>query len=80
MIGLLSVAGSPESSRAGKARCAVMIMSMPCAMAALNGGASSCSHCSRVCVMIGNATWLSVAVSPWPGKCLALAATLPSSW
>ncbi len=45
MIGLLSVAGSPESSSAGKLRCAVMIMSMPCAMAALNGGASICSHC-----------------------------------
>ena len=57
-----------------------MIMSMPSAIAALNGGASICSHCSRVCVITGKATWLSVAVSPWPGKCLAEAATPPSTW
>ena len=49
-------------------------------MAALNGGASICSHWARVWVMTGNATWLSVAVSPWPGKCLADDITPPSSW
>ena len=71
MIGLLSVAGLPESSSAGNDRCAVMIMSICSLIAALKGGASIDSHCSRVWVMIGKATWLSVAVSPWPGKCLA---------
>lgn len=80
MIGLLSVAGLPESSSAGNDRWAVMIMSICSLIAALKGGASMASHCSRVWVMIGNATWLSVAVSPWPGKCLADEATPPSRW
>ena len=30
--------------------------------------------------MIGNATWLSAPVSPWPGKCLAVAVTCSSCW
>ena len=47
-----------------------MIMSICSLIAALKGGASMVSHCSRVWVMIGKAPWLSVAVSPWPGKCL----------
>src|SRR6478736_5673241 len=62
MIGLLSVAGLPESSRAGKDRCAVMIMSICSLIAALKGGASIDSHCSRLWVMTGKATWLSVAL------------------
>ncbi len=45
-------------------------------MAARNGGASMRSHWSRVWLMIGTPKWLSVAVSPWPGKCFAVAATL----
>ena len=57
-----------------------MIMSMPLAIAALKGGASSCSHCSREWVITGKATWLSVAVSPWPGKCLAAEEMPASSW
>ena len=57
-----------------------MIMSMPALMAARNGGASICSHCARVCVMTGMPVWLSVAVSPCPGKCFAEAMTPPSCW
>ncbi len=74
-MGRERVAGSPESSRAGTIRWAVMIESMPAAIAARNGGASSFSHCSRLCVMAGKPVWLSTSVSPCPGKCLAVAAT-----
>lgn len=56
-----------------------MMASMPASTAARKGGASSSSHCSRVCVMTGKPVWLSVAVSPCPGKCLAHAAT-PERW
>ncbi|CAM5727506.1 hypothetical protein SALBM217S_00259 [Streptomyces griseoloalbus] len=45
---------------------------MPAAIAARNGGASSSSHCSRVWWIVGRSSWLSVIVSPWPGKCLAV--------
>ena len=41
-----------------------MIMFVPALIAALNGGASICSHCALLCVMIGMPVWLSVAVSP----------------
>ena len=78
-IGLLSVAGSPEGSSAGTTRCPLMIMSAPALIAALNGGASVRSHCSLVCVITGMPVWLSVAVSPWPGKCLGVA-TIPASF
>ncbi len=54
--------------------CAVMIASMPAAIAARNGGESSSAHCSRVWWMYGRPVWLSVFVSPWPGKCLAVEA------
>ena len=57
-----------------------MIMSAPALMAARNGGASVCSHCGRVCVITGMPVWLSVAVSPWPGKCLGEAMIPASFW
>ena len=60
MIGLDSVAGSPDGSSAGTEMCAVMIASTPASMAAWNGGASSCSHSSRVWLMTGRPVWLSV--------------------
>ena len=63
----------------GTMMCAVMIESTPCAMSALNGGRSSCCHCSFVWLMIGTPVWLSVSVSPWPGKCLAVGIT-PAAW
>ena len=53
MIGLDSVAGSPDGSSAGTWMCAVMIASIPASTAAWNGGLSIVSHSSRVCVMIG---------------------------
>ena len=55
--------------------CAVMIASTPAVIAARNGGASSRSQVDRECVITGRPVWLSVAVSPCPGKCLAVAAT-----
>lgn len=78
-IGRDSVAGSSAGSRAGTTMCAVMIESMPAAIAARNGGSSSSAHCSRVWVMTGSPVWLSVLVSPWPGKCLAVEA-IPLLW
>ena len=60
--------------------CAVMIESMPAATAARKGGASMLSHCACVWVMTGKPVWLSVAVSPWPGKCLAVALIPASCW
>lgn len=72
MIGRLSVAGSRAGSSAGT-MCAVMIESTPASIAASNGGASSCSHCSRVCLISGMPVWLSVSVSPCPGKCFGVA-------
>lgn len=74
-IGRESVAGSSDGSSAGTTMCAVMTESIRARIAARNGGASSSSHCSRVCPMTGSPVWLSVLVSPWPGKCLAVAAT-----
>lgn len=52
-MGRESVAGSLLGSSAGNWMCAVMIESMPAAIAARNGGASVSSHCARVCVMTG---------------------------
>ena len=49
-----------------------MIESMPAAMAAWNGGASICRHWPRSGSTTGRLVWLSSAVSPWPGKCLAV--------
>ncbi len=54
---------------------AVMIESMPSSTAAANGGSSTASHSSRVWSITGMPVWLSTAVSPWPGKCLAVAET-----
>jgi hypothetical protein len=72
------VAGTP-GSMAGITTCAVMIVSTPAAMSALNGGRSIWWICWSVCVTSGRPKWLSTPVSPWPGKCLATAET-PPSW
>lgn len=56
--------------------CALMIESMPAAIAALNGGTSMARHCCSVRSIRGRPVWLSVAASPWPGKCLAVAETV----
>jgi hypothetical protein len=52
-----------------------MTMSAPAAMPARNGGASVSSHCARVWKIQGTPLWLSVTVSPWPGKCFRVAET-----
>lgn len=69
------VAGSSDGSRDGTTMWAVITASIPAAIADRNGGASSVSHSSRVWWMYGSLVWLSSVVSPWPGKCLAVAAT-----
>ena len=78
-IGRESVAGSSDGSSAGTTMCAVMIESIRARIAARNGGASSSSHWARVWLMTGSPVWLSVFVSPWPGKCLAVEA-MPAPW
>jgi hypothetical protein len=51
--------------------CAVMIESTPASIAAWNGGMSVARHSASERPMFGRPVWLSVAASPWPGKCLA---------
>ena len=45
------------------------------AMAALNGFNSTESMCSRVASSRARFRWLSIPVSPWPGKCFAVTST-----
>ena len=60
--------------------CAVMIESMPALIAALNGGASIVFHSCKVWLIVGSEVWLSSRVSPWPGKCFAVAMMPASFW
>ncbi len=78
-IGLERVAGSPDGSSFGITTWADITMSTPCSAAALNGGASTFSHCEREWRITGRPLWLSTFVSPCPGKCLAALPT-PASW
>ena len=59
--------------------CEVMIVRVPAAMAARNGTNSRSRRVSRGRSTTGRARCESVAVSPCPGKCFALAAT-PVDW
>ena len=63
------VAGTLASS-AANTTCAVISIGRPAAAAAANGASSTASSRARSCSMRGSARWLSVTVSPWPGKCL----------
>ena len=51
------------------------MLATPAAASARNGTSSTRSSRSRSCSMRGRSRWLSTLVSPWPGKCLAQAAT-----
>ncbi len=66
------VAGAPDGSIAGTATCASMTESTPASTARRKGGSSTASSRSRSTSIVGSETWLSIAVSPWPGKCLAV--------
>src|SRR5829696_6806991 len=57
----------------------VMTTRHPASMAAENGSNSRERSSSRDRLTTGRETWESCAVSPWPGKCFALAAT-PVDW
>ena len=74
MISGESVAGlgSSPGSKQGRAMCAVITLVTPASMAARNGTSSNVSSLSQQKSSIGNARWESVAVSPCPGKCLAV--------
>src|ERR1044072_3005670 len=84
MIGFDSVAGQPDGSRLGMVMCAVMITSMPEAIADWKGGRSILRQSASLRLITGRPVWLSVAASPWPGKCLAADDTvsngLPLPW
>ena len=56
-----------------------MTASMPASIAALNGTSSTASRRERGCSITARSRWVSVAVSPWPGKCLAVA-SMPPAW
>ena len=79
-IGRLSVAGRPSvGSSAGSRMCEDITASMPAAIAARNGTSSTASSRARECSTTARSRWVSVAVSPWPGKCLAVA-SMPPCW
>ncbi len=75
MIAGTSVAGVLSIATAGSAMCALITAAAPAAIALRNGASSSVSRRARVAVTTGSARWESVSVSPWPGKCLMVAAT-----
>ena len=70
----LSVAGSSGSS-AGTTTCEVITAAVPASIAAANGTSSRAASVDMSTFSTGSARWLSTAVSPCPGKCLAHAAT-----
>ena len=52
-----------------------MIARVPALIAASNGGRSRRRSSARPPSMVAMASWVSVPVRPWPGKCLVQAAT-----
>src|SRR6478735_5458192 len=74
----LRVAGR-SGSIAGTTMCDVITAAVPASTAASKGTSSRAARVSGSTSMRGRSRWLSVAVSPWPGKCLAHAAT-PVDW
>ena len=67
------VAGS--SPKAPKRMCAVITARTPASTAAANGGSARSRRTSRPASEDGSSRCESATVSPWPGKCLAQAAT-----
>ena len=79
-IGRLSVAGRPSvGSSAGSRMCDDITASMPAAIAARNGTSSTASSRARGCSTVARSRCVSTAVSPWPGKCLAVE-SMPPAW
>ena len=79
-MGRLSVAGSPSvGSSAGRRMCVDMTASIPAAIVASKGTSSTASRRERGCSITARSRWVSVAVSPWPGKCLAVE-SIPPAW
>ena len=78
-IGRLSVAGRPSvGSSAGRRMWLDMTASMPAPITARNGTSSTASRRERGCSITARSRWVSVAVSPWPGKCLAVPSMPPA--
>ena len=59
--------------------CADITTSTPAAMAARKGTSSRVSSRPQSARMMGSEMCESVSVSPWPGKCFAVA-SMPASW
>ncbi len=76
-MGCESVAGVPVWSSAGTAMCPSITQSTPASTAARNGRSSTESSRARSPLMVASCRWLSTAVSPWPGKCLAVVSKPP---
>ena len=74
----LKVAG-PSPVSAGTRMCAVMIARTPASTTAANGGRSRSRSSAADTSTVGSSWWESATVAPWPGKCLAQAAT-PADW
>ena len=72
------VAGSSSGSSWGKRMWVVVTAGQPASIMAWKGGSSIRSSSSMDLSMQGRLTWVSMAVSPWPGKCLAEQSTPPS--
>ena len=75
MIAGTSVAGVESCEIAGSAIWALITAAAPAAIAARKGRSSIWSMRVREAETIGKALCESVSVSPWPGKCLMVAAT-----
>ena len=71
--------GHPGPRIPGTATWAVMTASTPSSTARRKGTNSRASSRARSASTMGSSTWESVLVSPWPGKCLAVVRTPPSS-
>ena len=69
------VAGVFDGSRAGRERCVVMMLATPAPMAARKGARCTRENSAAGMRIVGRETWASTVAAPFPGKCLAQAAT-----
>ena len=77
-IGAERVAGAPLGSTAGTAMWPCITASTPASTARRNGRSSTDSSRARSAPTVASCRWLSTAVSPCPGKCLAVVSSPPS--
>ena len=71
------MAGTRVGSRAGAEMCPVITQSTPASTRLRKGSSSTAFKRSRAPSTVATSRWLSVAVSPCPGKCLAVVSRPP---